>query len=221
MERELPEETFVLGVDEHTAVILDLDARTVTVAGNGGMTIRRHGHSVVHRTGAVVGFDALVAGSDAPAPTVAPAPADTQTSAPAPAEASLRAAADRLAERFAQALAERDVDGCVSAILDLEQSLIDWSADTLTSDEGDHARAVLRSMVVRLGELATIGARDPREVVGPYVAALLELRARARQNKDFASSDWIRDQLSTAGVEVRDTPSGAEWDPPPPPPTPR
>ncbi|HZN76372.1 MAG TPA: hypothetical protein VFC00_32495 [Micromonosporaceae bacterium] len=211
MEQELPEDSFVLGVDEHTAVLLDLDARTVTVVGNGGMTIRRHGHSVVHRTGAVIGFDALVAGSDAPAEApIAPAPTEAAVD-PAPAEASLRAAADRLAERFAQALAQRDVDGCVTAILDLEQALLDWAADTLTSDEGDHARAVLRSMVVRLGELATVGARDPREVVGPYVAALLDLRTRARDNKDFATSDQIRDQLTAAGIEVRDTPNGVDW----------
>jgi cyanophycinase-like exopeptidase len=211
MERELPEETFVLGVDEHTAVVLDLDARTATVVGNGGMTVRRHGHSVVHRTGAVIGFDALASGTEAPA--VAPvAPAPAEETEPEPSEASLRAAADRQAEKFARALAERDVDGCVTAILDLEQALLDWSADTLTSDEGDHARAVLRSMVVRLGELATVGARDPRDIVGPYVSALLDQRARARQAKDFATSDQIRDQLSAAGVEVRDTPEGVDWD---------
>ena len=66
-------------------------------------------------------------------------------------------------------------------------------------------------MVVRLGELADGGARDPRDVVGAYVDALLELRRRARDGKDYATSDWIRDQLSAAGVEVRDTPDGAQW----------
>src|SRR5262245_16023417 len=97
MEHELPDEAFVLGVDEHTAVVLDLDARTATVLGNGGLTIRRRGHSVVHRTGAVIGFDALVAGPDAPveATTVAPpTPAGEPDRSP---ESSLRATADRLA----------------------------------------------------------------------------------------------------------------------------
>jgi cysteinyl-tRNA synthetase len=70
---------------------------------------------------------------------------------------------------------------------------------------------VLRSMVVRLGELAAVGARDPRAVVGPYVSALLELRAQARQAKDFPTSDWVRDRLTAAGVQVRDTPDGVEW----------
>jgi cysteinyl-tRNA synthetase len=99
----------------------------------------------------------------------------------------------------------------VAAILDLEQIMVDWSADTNISDEGEHARAVLRSMVVRLGELAQGGARDPREVLGPYVSLLLDLRAKARADRDFATSDEIRDRLAAAGVEVRDTPSGPEW----------
>ena len=101
--------------------------------------------------------------------------------------------------------------GCITAVLGLEQTLVDWAADTLTSDEGDHARAVLRSMVVRLGELAERGARDPREAVDPFVTALLELRRRSRAARDYPTSDWVRQQLTAAGVEVRDTPDGTVW----------
>jgi len=75
----------------------------------------------------------------------------------------------------------------------------------------DRARRALRSMVVRLGDVARDGARDPREVVGRYVDLLLELRSRARADRDYAASDLIRDRLADAGVEVRDTPDGAEW----------
>ena len=44
------------------------------------------------------------------------------------------------------------------------------------------------------------------------IDALLQERKEARQNKDFAASDAIRDQLLDMGVEVRDTPAGVEWD---------
>jgi cysteinyl-tRNA synthetase len=66
-------------------------------------------------------------------------------------------------------------------------------------------------MIVTLGDLARDGARDPRDVVGPFVTALVELRARAREHRDWATSDLLRDRLSAAGVEVRDTPEGPEW----------
>ncbi|HEU4423135.1 MAG TPA: hypothetical protein VFR67_11435, partial [Pilimelia sp.] len=110
------------------------------------------------------------------------------------------------------AMERRDVDGCVAAILELEQTLVDWSADTLTSDEGDHARGLLRAMIVRLGALAEVGARDPRTVLGPFVSALLDVRARAREARDWAAADQIRDRLVAAGVEVQDTPDGVTWD---------
>lgn len=210
LEAELPADSFVLGVDEHTACALDLDAGTATVLGNGRVTVRRHGESVVYPAGSTVALDQLAAGG---APVARPrTAAPTATAEPAAAVPdSLRAAADRCGSAFDTALAARDVDGCVTAVLDLEQALAAWSADTLTSDEGDHARTVLRGMLTRLGDLARVGARDPRDVAGPYVRALLDVRTAARERRDFATSDLIRERLGALGVEVRDTADGAEW----------
>ena len=44
------------------------------------------------------------------------------------------------------------------------------------------------------------------------IEALLDARISARQNKDFARSDALRDGLAAAGVVVKDTPKGAEWE---------
>lgn len=211
LERELPPTALVLGVDEHTAVLLDPGERTATVVGNGGLTVRRQGASVVYPSGSVVGFDDILA---APAPGTAggtAGPVLPPASAPPRAASSLRAVTDELVARFDAALAERDVERCVEAILALDHARVDWSADTNVSGDGEHATAALRTMVVRLGELATVGARDPRDTVGPFVEALLAVRSRARAAKDFATSDEIRDRLVAAGVEVRDTPAGAKW----------
>jgi cysteinyl-tRNA synthetase len=41
-------------------------------------------------------------------------------------------------------------------------------------------------------------------------AELLERRAAAREARDFAASDALRDELAAMGVEVRDTPDGQE-----------
>ena len=40
---------------------------------------------------------------------------------------------------------------------------------------------------------------------------LLEARQRARENKDFALSDQIRDQLLLLGIAINDSPSGQSW----------
>ncbi|WP_336920818.1 CysS/YqeB C-terminal domain-containing protein [Aquipuribacter sp. SD81] len=227
MEEMLPEDVGVLGVDEHTALLLDLPAGTATVRGNGTVTLRYRDRQVVLTDGQVVetgwladalaGRGAAEPGAAPPAPA-APSPADADLAAQpddaaAPAAAtSLRAAVDAERERFDAAMAAPDVDGAVAALLAVEQAMQDWLTDSLQSDDRDHARRVLRAMVVRLGDLARTGARDPREVVGGYVGLLLELRARARGAKDFATSDAVRDGLTGLGVEVRDTPDGVEWE---------
>jgi cyanophycinase-like exopeptidase len=228
LEGELPDEVGVLGVDEHTALVLDLRARTARVTGNGVVTLRRRGRSTTYPDGAVLAFDALDAllrGEAAPEGAAAGAAGAVDEGA-AGAEApdgaavavaarpgpppSLRAEAEAARAAFDAALAGLDVDGCVGAVLELDGAIVSWGSDT-DVDDADLARRTLRAMIVTLGDLARDGARDPRDVVGPFVTALVELRARAREHRDWATSDLLRDRLAAAGVEVRDTPEGPEW----------
>lgn len=49
------------------------------------------------------------------------------------------------------------------------------------------------------------------ETVDQLVRLALEQRQAARQRKDYAASDAIRDALAEAGVSVEDTPDGSRW----------
>ena len=100
----------------------------------------------------------------------------------------------------------------VRAILTLEETIQAWAGDTDQSDALSTARASLRAAVVSIGELAVQGTKDPAEIVGPFVEALLAERVRAREARDWASADLIRDQLLAAGVELHDTPEGTTWE---------
>ena len=59
LESELPDGVFVLGVDEHTALCLDLDAGQASVAGHGGVTVRARGRSVRLESGETFSLDQL------------------------------------------------------------------------------------------------------------------------------------------------------------------
>jgi cysteinyl-tRNA synthetase len=179
------------------------------------MTVRTDGASTTFPSGTILSLDdvrATAEGRGGHARQAVAQPSTASEAAAAVASSPLLADATRLETVFADALARRDVSAAVAAVLELEEVLVAWSADTLQSDEPDRARAVLRSMIVRLGEVAVTGARDPRLAVTPFVELLLGLRAAARTAKDFATSDTIRDGLVAAGIEVRDTADGAEWD---------
>ncbi len=49
------------------------------------------------------------------------------------------------------------------------------------------------------------------EAFGKVVDMVLELRSKARANKDWATCDQIRDALKIAGFEVKDTKDGCVW----------
>ncbi|MFM8239685.1 MAG: cysteine--tRNA ligase, partial [Actinomycetota bacterium] len=100
----------------------------------------------------------------------------------------------------------------LAAVLELEDAIHAWSADTVQGDHVDRARATLRAMLVELASAAVSGLRDERDVVGPVVEIALDARRRARDARDFSASDAIRDGLAAHGIEVRDTPDGQEWD---------
>ena len=214
LQRELPGDAAVLGVDEHTAVVLDAGTATVEVRGVGRLTVARPGGDEVIASGTTVSVDelrAMVRGdSHAPSPATAPSPPDP-ASARGDSPPSLADEADALRRRFDAAIAQQDVDGAVAAILALDDSIVAWSADTLQSDALDQARRLLRAMVVRLGDLALAGVHDPRQIVAPVVEAVLTARAAARSARDFTTSDQLRDVLTAAGVAVNDTPDGVEW----------
>ncbi len=50
-----------------------------------------------------------------------------------------------------------------------------------------------------------------KEALDALVRAELAARAQARQERDFAAADAIRDRLAAAGIEVEDTADGARW----------
>jgi len=217
LERELPDDVYVLGVDEHTGVVIDIDAQTATVVGKGVLTIRVKGVSTEIASGEVMPIDRLrnpSAGSKTGASSAVLSNDTTTDTAAKPVDtfdSNLRQATDRLNDAFAQAITAGDADAAARAALDLDEAITGWSIDTLQSDDADYARSVLRSMITRLAGAATGGLRDPREVVGPFVQVLLDLRLQVRADKRFDLSDMIRDRLAEISVEVRDTPQGAEW----------
>ena len=213
----LDSDTYVLGVDEHTGLIIDIDAQTATVVGNSNVTIRLRSESFVYPTGSVIPLSllqspfSLLTGSGEVSSSHSVATVPIAPSAQPTQANSLDAALAESIKQFDQAMQQRDALAAVRAVLALEQAMQDWSIDTLQSDVLVRARSALRSMISQLGDAAIGGVRDPREVVSPFVEAMLSVRATVRAEKRFDLSDIIRDVFASLSIEVRDTPAGVEW----------
>jgi hypothetical protein len=229
----LDAETYVLGVDEHTGLIIDLDAQSATVVGNGTVTLRLRERSFIYETGSTLPLATLQnpwqllesasqpgslsnastnpRGSDM-AQDVATSDVRSQSASRSGEHpGSLGEALEIYQGEFDEAMKARDADGAVRACLALEQAIHDWSADTLQGDVADRARAAVRGMISSLGDAAVSGVRNPRDVVAPYVEAMLAIRATVRAEKRYDLSDVIRDAFVNIGIEVRDTADGVEW----------
>lgn len=49
------------------------------------------------------------------------------------------------------------------------------------------------------------------KVIEGLMSLILEIRKTSREQKDYATSDKIRDALKTIGIEIKDSKEGAEW----------
>jgi hypothetical protein len=242
LEALLPADGWVLGIDEHTGLVLDLGAGEATVTGRGAVTVRRRDGARCFPAGSRFALEALLAaareaapaGMVAPGSPGAPAPGAGPTGSPpgatapgatgaagpgdaparpgdAPRRSPLLAEVTRLEQAFQTAVQARQAGEAAEAILRLDRTILEWAADSLQSDDPDRARAVLHTLVHRLGEAAADGLRDPRETLAPLVAAMVAFRAELRARRAWELADRLRDALAAAGVELRDSPEGTTW----------
>ena len=91
-------------------------------------------------------------------------------------------------------------------------SIVDHKA-SITPEGLEQLTRVFRTFVLDiLGLKEEAGSGTAREeAFGAVVDMLLEQRAKAKANKDWATSDLIRDRLAALGFEVKDTKDGFSW----------
>jgi hypothetical protein len=167
----------VLGVDEHTALVIDPATGRGRVHGQSQVHVLRGDEHLSWDTGSEIDLAALLR------------PVDVVTAGPAAAPSSASEAAAAAATSLQRAVQAHDAAAVVEALVEL-----------LPGDaQAEHAL---------LAELQLPLADGWRDQVEPYVALLLSIRQQARQDKNWALSDQIRDGLAAIGCHVEDTPDG-------------
>ncbi len=81
----------------------------------------------------------------------------------------------------------------------------------LTETDIDLLKSLYHSFVFDVLGLQQEEKGDDNQLAENLMKVILDIRLNARTNKDYATSDLIRDELGKLNIQVKDTKEGADW----------
>lgn len=211
LESLLPEDVDILGLDEHTACIMDLEKEDVSIKGIGHATLRRRDSEITFEKGESFSIDVLRGGDAGKQWQRASALPSNPLEKIEDAEPSFWDKIHALRETFQNGLEKKDPDVSTNALLAMD-GLIWKSQLELESEEFiTQAREVERDLIALLGAHLASSPSSTRECLAPLVEELLALRLEFRRQKKWQEADSIRDCLSRLHIVIEDTKDGSRW----------
>jgi hypothetical protein len=211
LEGLLPKGVGILGLDEHTACIIDLSAQQVTIRGIGRVIVK-HGEKVrVFTKGDVFTADVLRGVGQCFAPGAAAEATRLEETGEQSDRSPFWTTIHALERDFHEGLAERDTGKVTNSLLEMDRAIWKGKQDLESDETISEAREMLRDQIVAVGSALAEGPGTARECVEPVVSELLELRERFRRNRQFHEADALRESLQRAHIHVEDTPDGVRW----------
>jgi len=99
--------------------------------------------------------------------------------------------------------------GALGNLFDLVRVVNQTRADGASNDQLAEAQSLLKQLTEVFG--LQLGEKKGALEADPFVELLLEVRAKAREQKMWELSDLIRDRLAELGVQVEDAKGGSNW----------
>jgi hypothetical protein len=213
LERLLPGSTAVLGIDEYTACIMDLGAGECRVMGAGEVTVRRAGQESKFEAGTSFSLD-LLRGASVPGkalPEPAPSPDANLAAIGKPREALLRHVAGVENHLGTAAIGSEDLSDLAGDAYDLARATDDAQAAGVEDTVLSQARGAMRRLLIAWADRLAPTSGETLANIAPLVDLLIALRSGAREARNWALADDIRDSLSEMGIILEDGPSGTAW----------
>lgn len=197
----LKEPAAILGLDEHTACILDLAAEVFEVRGKGEVVLLQDGQEQRFRPGQSYPLELLLAPDQTN-------PAD-QLSQPVDVTDNFRQEVQALQSRCLLALAAGDKPAALQALLELDHKL--WESLLTERDAVEMGRQLFRELLVDIAALTGPEKQKQGPELTKVIDALLAARQMLRKEQNWAAADVLRKALAGAGIVIADTEEGSTW----------
>ena len=205
LESMLPDSVVILGIEEHTACIIDLTQEKCMVMGVGQVAIRYQGKERYFPNGTSFDLQEL-------RPEKTGAKKTTEKTSHETDDPPLLTRVDELQREFLTAIREDDhVIRSAQVLMKLAE------ATHLARDAGSAAEDMISAQDM-LAEMIEVLARRLKEITEDRQALthslldmLINIRADLRRDRQWELADKVRDGLAALGVLLEDTPDGTHW----------
>ncbi len=211
LEQLLPEEVGIVGLDEHTACIMDLETNEATIKGLGRVTFRHRGNELTFAKDDRFSLDVLRGMNIGPVPHKPVSDTRSDTS-------FVHSSADlfwdrihNLEDSFHAGLERHDVKQSAAALLELDRLIWEAHLDHESTEFISQARDILRELIVFLTSKLEAAPQDRGTCLAPLVDELLALRQTLRNNGQWKEADAIRECLRKADICIEDGKNGSRW----------
>lgn len=211
LEMLLPDDVTILGIDEHTACIIDLNSRQIDIQGIGNIIIRKKGREIKFGKKDQIPLDALVkeiAQKDWSPSDVEDIEEPGDLKKP---ESNLLYKINEIKDSFRDGLSHHDPKETINALLELDSTIWQAQKDLEDGERISEAREILRDSIVLFGAELGTSPRHLRKHLSPLVEQMLHLRERLRHQQKWSEADHIREILQQSNIQVEDTKDGFRW----------
>jgi peptidase E len=207
----LPEDVSILGLDEHTACILDFENDEAVIKGIGTVTLQRSGSEMVFDTRERFSLEVLRGGDGGKEwKQTAPVPKASETDTVTEGGAFWNQIHE-LETDFYEGLETHEAQKTTNALLELDRIISQAQRDLENEEFITQARDTLRELIAILGTRLGTAPRSETDCLAPVVQQLLDVREQFRKQKLFDEADAIRDSLQRANIIIEDTEDGSRW----------
>lgn len=211
LRRQLPESVSILGLDEHTALQIDLAQEAASVSGLGQITLLSPKGETRFSKGDRIPLGLLREGIPSGSGDSAKTGSEAQPATEEPDTEDFWEKIHGLESRIKGDLAQDNIENATRALLDLEGYIWQVHSKLMEKEALGAVRDMFRELLADLGSQLSRQPGPAEELLDPLVKNLLILREGLRKQKNWREADAIRESLLKAGVVINDTADGVQW----------